>query len=1252
MASKHLSEDEIKYVINADSSKAQQELHKLEKETSSLRTEEKRRKSAMVDLEAAGKKNTEEYKHLSEECKDYSSKIRDNEKKMRSMRSEMDANVMTMNELKKHSKDLHRELDNMSKSANPKEYAELESRLKDVDGRISELKQDAKGFSEIATSDITTGNLLASVYVKAAELIGTAFQKITGSIQENINAGLEMAESADGITHAFKQLNKPDLLSSLRKATKGTVNDVELMKAAVKAKDFRIPLEDLGKYLSFAQLKAQQTGQSLDYMVDSIVTGLGRKSPMILDNLGLSAAEISEKTKQTGDFMKAVASIVENQLSSAGETYISAADKAAQRTTDLQNAQKNLGDAMLPLKEEYDDVYGEIQIRTIDVIKFMVEHRSVVFSLVAALSALSIATALQTGVLKNNIVVTKGAAVAQALWNTVTTTTKGLLIVLQSGFFLLTGNVTKAKAAWAGLNSTMKSNLIYLAVAALAAGAVALYEWKKRADAAAHSQSLLSRLAKEGEEAAIGETSKLKVLYKATQNHTLSMKERLSAAKELQKNYPSYFSKLTTEAILAGKAAAQYRQLTADIIASAKARVYQDEIAKLEKQNYEHERGANADKNWSNRNKNKYQSAKGSLQHNIDYTSSVTSGTSAFTESSMVVQGAAATKDPIIDQYETRQTRLKNHLKKIDDNNRIIEVLAKRIASTHFVPEVQSDGGGGGDVPTGKSNSNGDTTNTPNPDETASSAFETARESDIDKEKKYYQEEQNALNEALATKQLSQEKFDTLQSVIKVNHQQNLLDIEKSYQQKAQEIQIKDADKKAKLQQQQDKNVAQADQETKDAELEAAKQYYDSITDMQSMSAKETTPTLQQELDAKLLALDAYYKTSLERARLSGQSEADATKAYEDVKASIKAEYAKKELEQQNANKEKINQEKQQLGLVSQKDLYDQELAQLRQHLEEVKATEEESAKAVTDLKVKQWKEQFDYYSSIFSSSFTSLQDAELAVVDAKYDAELQSAKGNSEKTEMLEKKKANAELKVKKKFADVNFAITAAQIIANTAAGVAYQFTHLPLAAAIATGVLVSAAGTAQLVAANAEREKVKKMSLESTGSSSSSSGARVATGRESGGNIDVQREQDGKLFNAQYDPNKRGYIDRPTVIVGEGPYGQSKEWVASNAALNNPTIAPIIDIIDQHQRAGTLQMLDMNKYLLQQQNRGLSSGGYVSPQSDTSASNTSNNQLIEKFYKLLLSLQENGIPATVALDDFDAKQKLRDQARKMASK
>lgn len=50
--------------------------------------------------------------------------------------------------------------------------------------------------------------------------------------------------------------------------------------------------------------------------------------------------------------------------------------------------------------------------------------------------------------------------------------------------------------------------------------------------------------------------------------------------------------------------------------------------------------------------------------------------------------------------------------------------------------------------------------------------------------------------------------------------------------------------------------------------------------------------------------------------------------------------------------------------------------------------------------------------------------------------------------------------------------------------------------------------------------------MTLSGGSSSSKGSGQRVASGRESGGKIDVRRAQDGKLFKgADYDPDARGF-------------------------------------------------------------------------------------------------------------------------------
>jgi hypothetical protein len=42
-SNKHISQDEIQYIVDVESSKAQQEIHKLEKASASLRAENKER---------------------------------------------------------------------------------------------------------------------------------------------------------------------------------------------------------------------------------------------------------------------------------------------------------------------------------------------------------------------------------------------------------------------------------------------------------------------------------------------------------------------------------------------------------------------------------------------------------------------------------------------------------------------------------------------------------------------------------------------------------------------------------------------------------------------------------------------------------------------------------------------------------------------------------------------------------------------------------------------------------------------------------------------------------------------------------------------------------------------------------------------------------------------------------------------------------------------------------------------------------
>lgn len=86
---------------------------------------------------------------------------------------------------------------------------------------------------------------------------------------------------------------------------------------------------------------------------------------------------------------------------------------------------------------------------------------------------------------------------------------------------------------------------------------------------------------RKGMKDAAASTTELDVLYKATQNHTRSLKERNKAVDELQKKYPSYFGNLSNEAVLAGKAKDAYAKLRGELVANAIARAQLDRMTDI-----------------------------------------------------------------------------------------------------------------------------------------------------------------------------------------------------------------------------------------------------------------------------------------------------------------------------------------------------------------------------------------------------------------------------------------------------------------------------------------------------------------------------------------------------------------------------------------------------------------------------------------------------------------------------------------------
>ena len=215
--------------------------------------------------------------------------------------------------------------------------------------------------------------------------------------------------------------------------------------------------------------------------------------------------------------------------------------------------------------------------------------------------------------------------------------------------------------------------------------------------------------------------------------------------------------------------------------------------------------------------------------------------------------------------------------------------------------------------------------------------------------------------------------------------------------------------------------------------------------------------------------------------------------------------------------------------------------------------------------------------------------------------------------------------------------------------------------AALIITGIEAAFAAVKSIV--NSSINNIGKGSNDSlsTSNSSSNTGNRVVTGLEEGGSMPVTRAQDGKNFNAVFQPGKRGYVNRPTVIVGDGPVGRSREWVASNDALRNPTVAPFINVLNEAQSKGIIRTVDMNQ-LMRRRLAGFQSGGFlgapatvVQSAASTKAmpvATTTDAGTLERLCALLSRIETKGVRSYVVYNDIEKTKQTLDNAKKIGAK
>lgn len=242
--------------------------------------------------------------------------------------------------------------------------------------------------------------------------------------------------------------------------------------------------------------------------------------------------------------------------------------KVKQIANEYGHVQVEIGKLVTKIRGEATAVFKQVVVK-------LWENRNTILQVVKAVGVLTAGVvAYKVGVAAANVV--------GKVWN-------GLMKAKTVAMSLYTGSVKAATLATSLFNKVTKANVVGAIVSVITAAATAFATFRRNAERATdatkgltEAKRILNDVEAESHRKADGELTRLKLLYGATQDLTLSYEKRLAAAKELIRLYPDTFKGLGTEAILAGKAQGAYDDLTASILRKAYVEAVAEKLKEVE----------------------------------------------------------------------------------------------------------------------------------------------------------------------------------------------------------------------------------------------------------------------------------------------------------------------------------------------------------------------------------------------------------------------------------------------------------------------------------------------------------------------------------------------------------------------------------------------------------------------------------------------------------------------------------------------
>ncbi len=1149
-----LKDDEINWILDLKADGVQGEINKLskaiydlEQKNSSLnktiRDTEKelgKNERAMLKLRNTGKENSKEYKELSKQNGILKSQLTEHQKQLANNTKEankhtksidekvksMKTSDMTMAQLIRRQRELAKQLSLTSRATNPKIYDELQNKYKEVGNEIQKLKGKNRSLGATIRSTfkskISLGAMMGNLYTKIAEFAAQSLAKVKEFVAEST----KMAMAAEGIDIAFNRIADKHYLRSLRRDTKGLVNDMQLMKAAVRAENFNIPLDKLGSLLQFAQQRAKDTGESVDYLVDSIVNGIGRKSPLILDNLGISASKLNEEVKKTGDFATAVANIVEQEMGKIGESIDTTSDSVTQSKVAWENFQLALGKRFLKTSQMWSKISTSIaegltavigetkaanetyqqQIRTVAELETNIKPLAERYDVLSQKSNLS--TSEQTEL--------------NTIMGTITKTVPGVVKEIDKYGNTLSINTDKVYA----FIEAEKAKLQYMNRDAIKEAKEDIEDYKKEVE---HWQKMKDQ----GGEWKAGISGSM---YAPAKGYLDNSTETID---KIEKNW-AYYTNLHTGA------QERLKDLDGTTIEN-QVNAHKEQITQRSKFNSMTKKQLNEYIKLNKDAKDKYVDIAKEIYQSkfVKTTNPDTSSTKPKkTEPEIQLEKQAEYRQKILENSQTEiNIEIYKHNEKLKQagifGKKSSELTQKQLAEKLKLEQELQD---------------------------------KLLQISIETEKKRYQKSKSdaGVDVADPTK-LQGEKLQAYER-LEQEHQANIQKIKDDSLKSQKESQERfDADILSAIQNSHKALMTTYDTEKKTRlfnlkdklakHLITEKEYNQEVGEVEKES-----------LEKRLKAKEKYLQTL--------EALPNPTKAEKDEIKKVSAEI-QTILDKQNDDKikkekdfeQKRQQIRQKFGLTTIKERYNAELEALVEAREKEVITEEEFERAKMQLKLKKandYIQQSQKMIQVGSNAVKALEETQTARTKTEFtkrrsalqkqlDDGIIDREQYNKKKEKLDYEQKVKELDIQKKYADANFAMQVAQISASTAQGVVNAWASSmslgpivgPAAAVTLTGILLTTAGL-QIAKAKAERDRVKNLTIESpSGGGSPKKGKGMGKIRMKEGFADGGYTGDGGKYEVA------GHL--PT---GE-PYHKGEYFVAQEE-MQNPTVVPLVRAIE----------------------------------------------------------------------------------------